>query len=225
MLRVSLIIPALNEAASLGRLLDEVPSGLLYQLIVVDNGSTDGTAEVARASGAQVIAEPRHGYGFACAAGAASANGDILVFMDGDGSFMPAELTNLLAPLVSEQADLVLGSRMSRAGQQIVMPPHQLFGNRLFVWLLQRRFGLSITDLGPYRAIRGDLLHSLNMQEQTFGWPLEMIMKTARRQCSIVEIPITYRPRFAGQSKVGGTLRGSFLTAYRYFSVWARYVC
>ncbi len=223
MMRVSLIIPALNEAESLGRLLAEVPSGVLDQLIVVDNGSIDSTAEVARASGAQVVVEPRRGYGFACAAGAAAANGDILVFMDGDGSFMPAELPSLLTPLISGQADLVLGSRMSRAAQQIAMPSHQLFGNRLFVLLLQRRFGLSITDLGPYRAIRRDLLQSLKMQEQTYGWPLEMIMKTARCQCSIVEIPITYRPRFAGQSKVGGTLRGTILTAYRYFSVWARY--
>jgi glycosyltransferase involved in cell wall biosynthesis len=220
-MRVSLIIPALNEADCLPTLLDEVPVGLIHQVIVVNNGSTDQTAEVARMAGALVIDEPRHGYGFACAAGTAVAEGTVLVFMDGDGSFVPGELCSLLAPLVDDKADLVLGSRLGRDG--IVMPPHQRFGNLLFAWLLRRRYGLRLTDLGPYRAIRRKLLLDLNLQERTYGWPLEMIIKTARLRRPIVEVPVTYRPRLAGQSKVGGTLRGSILTAYRFFLVTLRH--
>jgi len=222
-MRVSLIIPALNEAECLGRSLAEVPVDILHQVIVVDNGSTDDTAEVARSGGALVIHEPRRGYGFACAAGVTAAEGDALIFMDGDGSFMPAELPDLLAPLSDGQADLVLGSRWSKDSGQATMPPHQRFGNNLFAWLLRRRFGLALTDLGPYRAIWRELLLDLEMQERTYGWPLEMIIKTARSGKRIVELPITYRPRFAGHSKVGGTLRGSILSGYRYFSVTLRY--
>lgn len=222
-MHVSLIIPALNEAECLGPLLAEVPVRLIDQLIVVDNGSTDSTSQVARAMGAMVIEEPRRGYGFACAAGTAIAEGNVLVFMDGDGSFVPGELPSLLAPLAQDEADLVLGSRMLNNSQQIVMPPHQRYGNNLFTWLLRQRYGLALTDLGPFRAIRQELLVTLDMQEHTYGWPLEMIIKTARRRNPIVELPITYRPRFAGQSKVSGTLRGTILTAYRYFRVMLRY--
>lgn len=220
-MRVSLIIPTLNEAGSLGPVLAEVPADVVHQVIVVNNGSTDNTAEVAQAAGARVIDEPRRGYGFACAAGTAAADGDVLVFMDGDGSFDPGELRSLLGPLLQDQADLVLGSRMRREG--IVMPSHQRFGNLLFAWLLRQRFGLKLTDLGPYRAIRRELLLALDMRERTFGWPLEMIIKTARLRKRIVEVPVSYYPRTAGQSKVGGTLRGSILTAYRFFYVLLRY--
>ncbi|MFL7867179.1 MAG: glycosyltransferase family 2 protein [Anaerolineales bacterium] len=222
-MQVSLIIPALNEAQCLARLLTEVPFEALQQVIVVDNGSSDDTAGVARSGGATVIDEPRRGYGFACAAGLAAAEGDVVVFMDGDGSFVPAELTNLLSPLQAGKADLALGSRWLQATERTAMPAHQRFGNALFVWLLRRRFGLALTDLGPYRAIWRDLLLDLEMQEQTYGWPLEMIIKTAQRARPILELPVTYRPRFAGQSKVGGTLRGSLLSGYRFFSVLMRY--
>jgi glycosyltransferase involved in cell wall biosynthesis len=222
-LLVSLIVPALNEAESLACLLTEIPFDLVYQVFVVDNGSTDNTAEVARQAGAIVIEEPRRGYGFACAAGAAAAKGDVLVFMDGDGSFLPVELADLLKPIAQDQADLVLGSRMLHDEGQVAMPPHQHFGNRLFAWLLRQRYGLRLTDLGPYRAIRREVFLALDMQEYTYGWPLEMIIKTARHRKQIIELPVTYRPRFAGQSKVGGTLRGSILSAYRYFCVMLRY--
>jgi glycosyltransferase involved in cell wall biosynthesis len=222
-MRVSLIIPALNEAECLGPLLAEVPAGLIHQVIVVDNGSTDDTGRVARAAGAQVIEEPRRGYGYACAAGTAAAQGEVLVFMDGDGSFIPSELPALLAPIAQEKADLVLGSRLLKDPQRIGMPPQQRFGNQLIAWFLCQRYGLRLTDLGPYRAIRRDLLLALEMQEHTYGWPLEMIVKTARRRRPILELPITYRPRLAGQSKVGGTLRGTLLTAYRFFRVLLRY--
>jgi glycosyltransferase involved in cell wall biosynthesis len=222
-MRVSLIIPALNEAECLAPLLAEIPAGLVAQVIVVDNGSTDATAEVARKCGVQVVAEPRRGYGAACAAGVDAADGDVLAFMDGDGSFAPAELPRLLAPLAQNQADLALGARRLDASNRRAMPPHQRLGNQLFVGLLRLRFGLSLTDLGPFRAIRRDLLLELKMQEATYGWPLEMIVKTARRGRPIVELPVTYRPRFAGQSKVSGTLRGTILTAYRFTRVILRY--
>jgi len=220
-MRVSVIIPALNEAESLGRLLNEVPGELVHEVIVVNNGSTDNTAEVAQSAGAVVIDEPRRGYGFACAAGVAAADGEVLVFLDGDGSFAPGELNHLLAPLDRGEADLVLGSRMHSNG--IVMPFHQRLGNILFAWLLRHRFSLRLTDLGPYRAVRRELLLKLNMQEHTYGWPLEMIIKAARHRTPILEVPVTYRPRFAGHSKVGGTLRGSVLAAYRFFYVLFRY--
>jgi len=222
-MRVSLIIPALNEVECLGHLLTEVPFEALHQVIVVDNGSSDNTAQVARSGGALVIDEPRRGYGFACAAGLAAAEGDVVVFMDGDGSFVPAQLSDLLTPLTEGCADLVLGSRWLKNPDQVAMPPHQRFGNHLFAWLLRRRFDLALTDLGPYRAIWRNLLLGLEMQEHTYGWPLEMIIKTAQRGRPIVELPVTYRPRFAGQSKVGGTLRGSILSGYRFFSVMMRY--
>ena len=220
-MRVSLIIPALDEAESLSLLLAEVPANLVHQVIVVNNGSIDRTAEVAQAAGALVINEPRRGYGFACAAGTAAADGEVLAFLDGDGSFLPRELTNLLTPLAEGRADLVLGSRMHM--HKVPMPFHQRFGNLLFAWLLRQRFGLQLTDLGPYRAVRRELLLHLKMQERTYGWPLEMIIKTARHGKPIVEVPVTYRPRLAGQSKVGGTLRGSILAAYRFFYVLLRY--
>jgi glycosyltransferase involved in cell wall biosynthesis len=219
--RVSLIIPALDEAESLPSVLGEVRPGLVQQVIVVDNGSSDSTAEAARTGGAQVVDEPRRGYGFACAAGTAAADGEVLVFMDGDGSFMPAELPVLLEPLLRDEADLVLGSRLQ--GQAANMPAHQWLGNLLFVWLLRWRFGLQLTDLGPFRAVRGGVLAELGMRERTHGWPLEMIVKAARRGKRIVEVPVTYRPRHAGVSKVGGTLRGSMLAAYRFFLVAVRY--
>ncbi|RPJ20905.1 MAG: glycosyltransferase family 2 protein [Chloroflexi bacterium] len=220
-MRISLIIPALNEAESLRLLLDEVPAELVHEVIVVNNGSTDNTAAVAQAAGAVVIHEPRRGYGFACAAGTVAAEGDVLIFLDGDGSFAPGELVHLLTPLAQGEADLVLGSRLRT--NDAVMPSHQRFGNLLFAWLLRQRFDLQLTDLGPYRAVRRELLLKLNMQEHTYGWPLEMIIKTARLGNLIVEVPVTYRPRFAGHSKVGGTLRGSILAAFRFFYVLLRY--
>ena len=220
-MRVSLIIPALNEAESLPSVLTEVPSSVVDQVIVVDNGSSDSTAEVARLAGAQVVAEPRRGYGFACAAGAAAADGEVLVFMDGDGSFMPAELAALLGPALTDEADLVLGSRLRANAAH--MPAHQRLGNVLFVWLLRLRFGLDLTDLGPFRAIRRDVLAALGMRERTHGWPLEMIIKAAQGGRRIVEVPVTYRPRRAGVSKVGGTIGGSILAAVRFFLVAMRY--
>jgi glycosyltransferase involved in cell wall biosynthesis len=222
-MRVSLIIPALDEGACLGPLLAELPAGLAHEVIVVDNGSSDDTAAVAERAGARVVSEPRRGYGYACAAGVAVATGDVLAFMDGDGSFVPAELGALLRPLYEGEADLVLGTRTRGGMAPGAMPPHQAFGNWLVVRLLRLLYGLQLSDLGPYRAIRRELLEQLDMRERTYGWPVEMMVKAARRQARIVEMRVSYRPRYAGQSKVGGTARGTVLAAYRIFRVTLRY--
>lgn len=222
-LSVSLVIPAYNEAECIGPLLAEIPPGLVSQVIVTDNGSTDGTGEIARLGGATVVYEPRRGYGYACAAGAAAASGDIVAFMDGDGSFVPAELARLVELLENGKAELALGSRNSQPMSRGAMPFHQKFGNQLVAQLLNRIYGTHITDLGPFRALKRELLSSLSMQEFTYGWPVEMMVKVARRKLPIQEAPVTFRPRLAGKSKVGGTVRGTVLTAYRIFRVILQY--
>jgi glycosyltransferase involved in cell wall biosynthesis len=221
-MNVSLIIPALNEAACLGPLLAEIPPGLVQQLIVVDNGSSDGTADVARKSGAQVVIEPRRGYGAACAAGVAIATGDIVAFMDGDGSFVPAELVDLLEP-VAGGAPFVLGTRSHDRMTVGAMPAHQAFGNRLVTHLMRLLYRIELTDLGPFRVIQRDALLAMQMQEMTYGWPVEMIVKAARMHLPMQEISVSYRRRSAGQSKVGGTLRGTVLAGYRILRTTFRY--
>lgn len=220
---VSLIIPALNEAESLGRLLAETDLRQEQQVIVVDNGSTDQTADIARENGALVVQEPRQGYGYACAAGVEAAKYDILAFMDADGSFVPAELSRLIAPIEANTADLVLGSRLIDGLSPGAMPLHQLFGNKLVAWILNRMFALHLTDLGPFRALPKDVLESLDMQELTYGWTVEMMVKVAKKGLRMVEVPVSYRSRFAGKSKIGGTVRGTVLATYRIFSVIFRY--
>jgi len=222
-MRITLIIPALNEAACIAPLLAELPVGLVHELLVVDNGSTDDTASVARRAGALVVVEPRRGYGYACAAGVAVASGELLAFMDGDGSFVPGELVALLAPMLDGSADLVLGTRMRSGMTAGAMPPHQQFGNRLIARLMDRLYGLRLTDLGPFRVIRRDLLNTLDMREMTYGWPVEMIVKAACQGARIVELPVSYRPRSAGVSKVGGTVRGTILATYRILRTTFRY--
>ena len=223
MMPVALIIPALNEADCIGPLLGEVPTGLADEIVVVDNGSSDDTAGEAARAGARVVQEPRRGYGYACAAGVAATTAPILAFMDGDGSFVPAELSALVAPVRQGDAELVLGTRMKGGMTPGAMPAHQRLGNQFIAGLLRWRFGLPVTDLGPFRVIRRTLLVDLNMQERTYGWPVEMMIKAARQQARIVEIPVSYRPRLGGHSKVGGSLSGTIRATYRIFRVLYRY--
>jgi glycosyltransferase involved in cell wall biosynthesis len=194
----------------------------------VDNGSTDGTGRVALAAGAVVVEERRRGYGFACAAGAAAAaatvvGADFLVFLDGDYSSLPAEMPRLIEPLAAGRADLVLGSRVLGEIVPGAMPAHQRFGNWLASRLMTLLYDVRVTDLGPYRAIRADLLRELQMQEMTFGWPTEMMVKAAKRNTRILEVPVSHHPRKSGRSKVSGTLRGSVLAAYYILGVTLRY--
>jgi len=180
---VTVIIPALNESGNIRQLVHEVYATVPAEVIVVDNGSSDSTAQEAREAGAKVVSEPRRGYGYACAAGVAeSQDADVLVFLDGDHSFAPSDLPSLLGPILDGRADLVLGSRSLGYIEPGAMLLQQRFGNWLAARLMNILYGLSITDLGPYRAIRRQLLSELNMQEMTYGWPTEMIVKSARRR-------------------------------------------
>ena len=210
--KFALIIPALNEEAVIGSTLDALQGAPLDQTIVVDNGSTDRTAEVARAHGADVAAEPRRGYGRACLAGMAALRGDITIvgFMDGDGSDDPADLPRLLDPIAAGEADMVLGSRLLGTREAGALTPQQRFGNVLATGLLRLFHGARYTDLGPFRAIRRDALDALRMCDTNYGWTIEMQIKAARNDLRVKEIPVDYRKRRAGESKISGTLRGTF---------------
>jgi glycosyltransferase involved in cell wall biosynthesis len=220
---IAVIIPALNEAGNIHHLVTEVLATAPVTVIVVDNGSSDATAAEARSAGAQVVYEPRRGYGYACAAGVAAGEADILVFLDGDYSSLPEELPTILAPLLAGEADLVLGSRYRGHIAAGAMPLHQRFGNWLVARLMSWLYGLAVTDLGPYRAIRSPLLQSLQMQEMTYGWPTEMMTKAARQGARIVEVPVSFHKRRMGRSKVSGTVRGTILATWYILGVTLRY--
>ena len=224
MTRVVVIIPALNEADAIAQVVRAIPAAIVHHVIVVDGGSTDGTVEAAGAAGAEVVVQPQRGYGNACRAGVDTArDADVLVFLDGDGSFDPAQIALLVAPILADQAELVLGSRELGGISLASMPPQQRFGNRLVAWLLRRLYGLQITDVGPFRAIRRDTLELLQMNEPTYGWPTEMIVKAARQKVRMVEVPTSYRARIGGKSKVSGTVRGSVLAGYHMLALTVKY--
>ena len=222
-MQISVIIPALNEAASIAQVLAAIPRPGLAEILVVDGGSTDGTPALAQAHGAQVIAERRRGYGQACATGAARACGEILVFLDADGADDPRRLPALVQPVRSGAAELVLGSRLAGELLPGAMPWHQRSGNRLAAWLIRRLYGLPLTDLSPFRAVARRPLLELGMVEMTYGWPTEMIARAARRGWRICEVPVGYRPRLGGKSKISGTLRGSVLATYFILRTILRY--
>jgi glycosyltransferase involved in cell wall biosynthesis len=222
-LSVSVIIPAFDEEDSIGRVLTAIPRDWVQEIVVVDGGSTDNTTAIARTAGARVICEPQPGYGRACAVGAAAAGGDILVFLDADGADDPGHIPNLLAPILAGQADMVLGSRLTRKMAPDAMPWHQRFGNQLAARLIRWLHGLPLTDLSPFRAIRRESLLVLGMEEMTYGWPTEMIVKGALRELRIVEVAVPYRPRLGGHSKISGTVRGTVLAAYHILRTIFRY--
>jgi glycosyltransferase involved in cell wall biosynthesis len=221
--RVSVIIPTHNEAQAIGRVLSDLPSDLVTEVIVVDSNSTDGTPEIARKMGACVVHEARRGYGRACLTGLASASSpDIVVFLDGDYSDRPSELPILLAPIIDGQADITLGSRLGKQRIPGALPWHAEFGNRLAVSLITLLYGLKISDLGPFRAGRADVLCGLALEETTYGWAVEMILKGALGGFRIVEVPVSYYPR-VGKSKISGTLRGTVGAAWFILSLIVRY--
>jgi glycosyltransferase involved in cell wall biosynthesis len=222
--KLSVIIPALNEEESLPFVLGELPWSSLHQVIVVDNGSQDRTAEVAAAHGALVVHEGQRGYGAACLAGVrAGLEADILIFLDADGSFDAQEIPRLIDPIERGQAELVLGSRLAGRREPGAMPLHGVFGNWLLAMAISRLAGIRISDLGPFRAIKRATLERLRMEERTYGWPSEMIVKAVQHGVPIREVPVSYRRRRGGQSKVSGTWRGTLGATYRILRVTLKY--
>jgi len=221
---ISVIIPALNEEESIGDVVREcLATGLPDEVIVVDNGSSDRTAAYAQEAGARVVTAPR-GYGRACAAGvrALSRGCDIAVFLDGDGSDVPAFMNQLVDPIARGTHDFVIGSRTRGQREPGSMNLQQVFAGRLAGLILRRLYGARYTDMSPFRAIRRDVLEKLDMREQTYGWNLEMQMKVARDRLRILEVPVNHRRRAGGESKVSGTFRGTFVAGARIVATFVR---
>jgi len=218
---INVIIPAFNEENSIAKVIGDIPKGLVSDIIVVDNNSADNTFAVATRAGATALKEPRQGYGQACLTGIAYAlnkstlnRPDILVFLDGDYSDYPEEMTKLVQPILEEKADLVIGSRALGKREKGAMLPQQVFGNWLATTLLRLLYGVQFTDLGPFRAIRTEKLVALHMQDRTYGWTVEMQLKAAKQKLRCIEVPVTYRKRI-GFSKISGTVKGTFLAGYK----------
>jgi glycosyltransferase involved in cell wall biosynthesis len=217
-MRVTVVIPTYNEARSIARVLDEIPASLVTEVLVVDAGSTDGTAEIAAAHGARVIVDPRRGYGRACLTGLASARSpDTVVFLDGDYSDRPSELGRLIEPIREGRADVVLGSRLAGGLAPGAMPWHAVFGNRLAASLIRWLYGIPLTDLGPFRAARYEVLRALDLRELTYGWPVELVTRGAMQRYRVMEVPVSYHRRI-GVSKISGTVKGSIGAAWCIFA-------
>ncbi len=219
MKKTVVIIPALNEERSIGQVIGDIPRDLVTEIVVVDNGSTDSTAQVASDSGATVIDEERRGYGQACLAGisyikSSSYMPDIIVFLDGDYSDYPGEMKDLISPITEDGYDLVIGSRTIGERQKGALLPQALVGNYVATRLIKLFYGVSFTDLGPFRAIRYDKLLSLDMRDRTFGWTVEMQIKAAKKGLHCAEVPVSYRKRI-GTSKITGTITGSFMAGVK----------
>ena len=221
--RVSVVIPTHNEAQSIGRVLADLPADLVTEVLVVDSNSTDGTPEIAAKLGARVLHEPRRGYGRACLTGLGGASRpDIVIFLDGDYSDRPGELPLLLAPIIEGRADITLGSRLGKQSVRGALPWHQAFGNHLAAGLIRMLYKVDISDLGPFRAARADVLRALALEETTYGWAVEIILKGALGRFRIVEVPVSYYPRI-GKSKISGTLRGTVGAGWFILSLIVRY--
>jgi glycosyltransferase involved in cell wall biosynthesis len=214
---ISIVIPALNEQEVIARTIAAIPRELVSEIIVVDNGSTDRTAEEARRAGARVVSEPVRGYGRACRRGvdSVSKDCDIIVQMDADLSDDPGEMSLLLGPLIEQGYDLVLGSRLMGKREDKSMTAAQVFGSRLASFMIGLFYGVHYTDMGPFRAIKRAALERLDLREQTYGWSIEMQTKAAARNLRIKEVAVSWRNRAAGESKVAGTITGSIRAGFR----------
>ena len=218
--KIDVIIPAFNEEAAIGKVLRAIPKSLVREVIVCNNNSSDRTAEVAAANGATVLFAQKKGYGNACLKGIEylkqkPEQPDVVVFMDGDYSDVPEEMEDLVAPIFSDNMDMVIGSRALGNLEKGAMTFPQRFGNWLATTLIRQIYNYHFTDLGPFRAIRFSSLVAMDMQDKTFGWTVEMQVKAAKMKMKTTEIAVDYRRRAGGQSKVSGTIRGTFLAGYK----------
>jgi glycosyltransferase involved in cell wall biosynthesis len=205
------VIPAFNEESSIGRVVNAIPQSAVSEIIVVNNGSSDSTASVAREAGATVLGEPRKGYGYACLHGIAHAiknKADIIAFMDGDNSDYPDELPDVIRPIQKDGYEMVIGSRMLGRREPGALLPQAIIGNWVACFLIRMFWGYKFTDLGPLRAVRTDALQKMKMSDPTFGWTVEMQIKAAKLKLKCTEVPVRYRKRI-GNSKVTGTLSGT----------------
>lgn len=214
--KITVIIPAFNEASSIGLVLKDIPE-LVSEVIVVNNGSTDNTAQIAKKAGAIVCHEPRKGYGYACLKGLEKCSKnppDIVVFLDGDYSDYPEQLVEIATPIIEQKVDFVVGARVAHLREKGAMTFPQIFGNALATTLMKLFFGARFTDLGPFRAIRYSKLLALNMSDKTYGWTVEMQLKVLKQKISYQEIPVKYRNRI-GVSKVSGTIKGAIFAGVK----------
>jgi len=215
---IRVIIPAFNEENAVGKVIAEIPSEV-SEIIVINNNSNDSTKVVAKEAGATVLDEPTQGYGRACLKGIdyvskLPSQTDIIVFLDADYSDFPAELTQVVQPIISDDIDLVIGSRKTGDRAKKSMTPQQVFGNWLATFLIKTLYKVEFTDLGPFRAIKWNKLIELNMQDKTYGWTVEMQVKAAKQKMKITEVPVNYKVRI-GKSKVSGTVKGTILAGYK----------
>jgi glycosyltransferase involved in cell wall biosynthesis len=222
-MRVALVVPVIEEGATIAGVVRAVPRDVVDEIIVVDGGSRDDTVAAARAAGARVIVEPRAGYGAACLIGIrAAADCPVIAFIDGDGSDDPADLRRILGPIIAGAQDFVIGSRAVAARAAASMGAHQLLAGRLAGLAMRALYGVRYTDMGPLRAIRRDALARLGMRERTYGWNLEMQMRAARAGLRILELPVAHRPRAGGASKVAGSLRGTLRASWNLATTFVR---
>ncbi|MEP7029619.1 MAG: glycosyltransferase family 2 protein [Pseudolabrys sp.] len=221
---VSVVIPCLNEAEPIGRVVRDVLAQGADEVVVVDNGSADATPQRAAEAGARVVLEPRRGYGRACAAGlnAIRTDADIVCFLDGDGSDVPSFMAAVIGPVARDEADFVMGSRLRGEREPGSMTPQQIVAGWLAGVLLRLTYGVSFTDMSPFRAMRADLLRAVGMQEQTYGWNLEMQMRVAAAGLRVLEVPVDHRCRRGGVSKVSGNLTAGLQAAWKIMTTFIR---
>lgn len=225
--KISVIIPVFNETSSIGKVIKGIPTELNADIIVVNNGSTDNTAEIAKVAGAIVIYEPKKGYGRACLKGIAYIDSqitkpEIVVFIDGDYSDFPEEMPKLINEIITNNIDLVIGSRVLGNKEKGAMLPQQIIGNKIATILMKFFYQTTFTDLGPFRAIKYESLKQINMQDQTFGWTVEMQVKAAKLNLKCSEVPVSYRKRI-GVSKITGTVKGTVLAGFKIISTIFKY--